>query len=293
MATVKQKRKLFHSRSRLGRSVGGDIAIFLILCLFAAFMALPLIYSVCNAFKPLDELFVFPPRFFVRNPTFENFRVLVSLLGNSIVPVGRYFTNTVFLSASITIGHILCASLAAYVLTKRKFPGQKTLSSMVQLSLMFTGSVTAIPNYLILSSLGLIDTYWSVIIPSIGASLGLFLMQQFMVGVPNALIESARIDGAGELRIYWKIVMPVVRPAWLTLMILQIQATWNISGGNTIFSEELKTLSYGLSQIVSAGISRTGASAALSFVMMLVPLISFVVTQSQVMQTMATSGIKE
>lgn len=288
---LKKRRKLF--RGRIGRSVGGDVTIFIVLLLYAAFSALPLIYSINNAFKPLDELFVFPPRFFVQNPTTENFRVLVSLLGNSIVPVGRYLTNTIFLTVCITVGHILFASLAAYILTKRTFPGQNLLSQLIMLSLMFTGGVTAIPNYLIMSGLGMIDTYWSVIIPSIGASLGLFLMQQFMVSVPNALIESARIDGAGELRIYWQIVMPIVRPAWLTLMILQIQSSWNLTGGATIFSEELKTLNYGLSQVVSAGISRSGASAALAFVMMLVPLLSFVITQSQVMQTMATSGIKE
>lgn len=289
----KAKKKIRIFKGRLGRSVGGDIAIFLVLCVFAAFMALPLIYVINNAFKPLDELFVFPPRFFVRNPTLENFTNLSSLLGESIVPIGRYFLNTVFLTVTITTLHIIFASLAAYTLAKRKFPGQNFLMSLIMMSLMFSGEVTAIPNYIIISKLHLIDTMWSVIIPGIGASLGLFLMKQFMHGVPDALIESAKIDGASEIRIFFKIVMPLVKPAWLTLLILQIQSTWNISGSATIFSEELKTLNYAIGQIVNAGISRAGASASLTFLMLLVPLGTFIITQSNVVQTMASSGIKD
>lgn len=287
----KPKKKLI--TSRLGRSFGGDVSIFLVLCIFAAFMALPLIYVVNNAFKPLDELFMFPPTFFVRNPTFENFRNLTSLMGESIVPVGRYFMNTLLLTVTITVGHIIFASLAAYIMAKRDFPGNKLLMSIVMLSLMFPADVTAIPNYIIISKLSLIDTMWSIVLPGIGSSLGLFLMKQFMHGVPNALIEAARIDGAGELKIFFKIVMPMVKPAWLTLMILKIQGTWSLSGSATIFSEELKTLDYAINQIVSAGISRAGASAALTFLMMLVPLGAFILSQSQVVQTMASSGIKD
>lgn len=290
-AKIKPKKKIF--KSRIGRSVGGDISIFLVLCLFAAFMALPLIYTVSNAFKPLDELFMFPPRFFVRNPTLENFTSLSSLVGQSIVPIGRYFMNTLLLTVVITFFHIIFASLAAYILAKRDFPGKKFLSTVVMWSLMFSAEVTAIPNYIITAKLGMIDTYWSLILPGVGASLGLYLMRQFMGGVPNVLMESARIDGASELRIFWKIVMPLVKPAWLTLMILKIQGTWSMSGGATIFSEELKTLDYAITQITSAGLSRAGASAALTFLMMLLPLGVFIINQSQVVQTMASSGIKD
>lgn len=292
-ATAKNKPKKKIFKSRIGRSVGGDISIFLVLCLFAAFMALPLIYTVSNAFKPLDELFMFPPRFFVKNPTLENFTSLSSLVGQSIVPIGRYFMNTLLLTVVITFFHIIFASLAAYILAKREFPGKKFLSTIVMWSLMFSAEVTAIPNYIITAKLGMIDTYWSLILPGIGASLGLYLMRQFMGGVPNVLMESARIDGASELRIFWKIVMPLVKPAWLTLMILKIQGTWSMSGGATIFSEELKTLDYAITQITSAGLSRAGASAALTFLMMLLPLGVFIINQSQVVQTMASSGIKD
>lgn len=291
VAVIKKKHRIF--KSRLGRSFTGDILIFLILCLFACFMGLPLIYIINNAFKPLDELFLFPPNFFVRNPTLDNFKNLSSLVGNSVVPIGRYFLNTVLLTVTITVGHIIFASLAAFILAKRNFPGKNFLFSMVMLSLMFSTEVTAIPNYLIISRLGLIDTYWSLIIPGIGASLGLFLMKQFMHTVPNVLLESARIDGAGELRIFFQIIMPIVKPAWLTLMILEIQKVWSMSASATIFSEERKTLDYAITQIVSAGLSRAGASAALTLLMMLVPLTAFVITQSKVIQTMASSGIKE
>lgn len=292
-AAVKSKSKKRIFKSRLGRSKGGDIAIFLVLCLFAAFMALPLIYTINNAFKPLDELFMFPPRFFVRNPTLENFTNLSSLVGQSIVPIGRYFMNTLLLTVVITFFHIIFASLAAYILSKREFPGKVFLETIVMWSLMFSAEVTAIPNYIITAKLNMIDTYWSLILPGIGASLGLYLMKQFMGGVPNVLLESARIDGAGELLIFWKMVMPLVKPAWLTLMILKIQGTWSMSGGATIFSEELKTLDYAISQITSAGLSRAGASAALTFLMLLLPLGVFIINQSKVVQTMAASGIKD
>ena len=187
-----KKRKiksLFHLA--IGRSLGGNLTVFLMLALIAAFMALPLIYVISNAFKPLDELFMFPPRFFVRNPTLENFSNLSALMNTSTVPIGRYLTNTIFLTVTTTVAHVLVASLAAYILEKRDFPGKEILFSMVVTSLMFSGTVTAIPNYLILSKLGMIDTYWAIIIHGIGSSLGLYLMKQFMGGVPNTLLESA------------------------------------------------------------------------------------------------------
>lgn len=289
-----KKRKiksLFHLA--IGRSLGGNLTVFLMLALIAAFMALPLIYVISNAFKPLDELFMFPPRFFVRNPTLENFSNLSALMNTSTVPIGRYLTNTIFLTVTTTVAHVLVASLAAYILEKRDFPGKEILFSMVVTSLMFSGTVTAIPNYLILSKLGMIDTYWAIIIPGIGSSLGLYLMKQFMGGVPNTLLESAKLDGAGELFIFFKIAMPLVKPAWLTLIILEFQAMWAFTGSNVIFSEELKPFNYAISQIMSGGIARAGASAAVSLLMLIVPLSVFIVTQSNVLETMASSGIKE
>ena len=280
-------------KPRAGRSLAGDIINFVFLCLFAAVMVLPMVYAISNAFKPLDELFVFPPRFFVRNPTRDNFKGISALFTETMVPFSRYVSNTVFITVGGTVGSIFIASAAGYVLEKKSFPGKNALFSLVVTALMFTATVTAIPNYLVMSKLGIVDTYWSIFLPVFGSSFNVFLMKQFMVNVPDTILEAARVDGAGEQRIFWTIVMPSVKSAWLTLIIFSFQSLWGITGSGTIYSEQLKTLPYALSQAVTAGISRTGESAAISCLMMIVPITVFIVTQSNVMETMMSSGIKE
>lgn len=278
---------------RLNRSFTVSFMLFALLAVFGAFMALPLVYAVNNAFKPLDELFIFPPRFFVVNPTFNNFFDLVALLGNSWVPLSRYIANTFVITITGTAGHILLASAAAYPLAKFRFPGARVLSRMVVLSLMFSGQVTAIPNYMVMSWLGWINTHASIIVPSLAFPLGLFLMQQFMQQIPDALLEAAKIDGANEYRIFWSIVMPNVKPAWLTLLILQFPVLWGTDGGSFIYSENLKTLHYAMGQIAAGGIARAGVGAAVALLLMIVPITLFIISQSSVIQTMATSGMKE
>nr|WP_160038511.1 MULTISPECIES: carbohydrate ABC transporter permease [Paenibacillus] len=278
---------------RLNRSFTVSFMLFAFLAVFGAFMALPLVYAVNNAFKPLNELFLFPPRFFVNNPTMDNFYDLVALMGNSWVPLSRYIVNTLFITIIGTVGHILLSSAAAYPLAKYRFPGSRILFSIVVMSLMFSGHVTAIPNYMVMSWLGWINTHASIIVPSLAFSLGLFLMKQFMEQIPDALLEAAKIDGANEYRIYWTIVMPNVKPAWLTLMILQFPMLWGSDGGNFIYSENLKTLHYALGQITAGGIARAGVGAAVALILMIVPITLFIISQSNVLQTMATSGMKE
>lgn len=280
-------------RKRVSRSTGGDIAITTVLIIAACFMAMPLVYAISNAFKPLNELFLFPPRFFVRNPTLDNFKDLVIMMGSSWIPFSRYIYNTLVIALVGTGGHVLFASMAAYVLAKHKFPGSKFVFNLIVLSLMFAPQVTAIPNYLVMSRLRWIDSYLSLIIPAWGMSLGLYLMKQFMEQVPDSLIEAARIDGASEFRTFWQIVMPIVRPAWLTLIILSFQQLWSVTGGNFIYSEQLKPLPYALQQISAGGIARAGVSAAIGVVMMIVPITVFVVNQSKVVETMGASGLKE
>lgn len=280
-------------RKTRNRSLGGDVANVIILVIFGAFFALPLIYAISNAFKPLDEIFIFPPRFFVRNPTTENFQDLFILMQQSWVPFSRYIFNTVFITIIGTCGHVIIASMAAYVLAKHKFPGRVFFFNIVVLSLMFSYHVTAIPSYLIMSSLGWVDTYYAIVIPQFAYSLGLFLMKQFMEQIPDSILEAARIDGASEFHIFWRIAMPTVKPAWLTLIIFVFQNLWNTTGGAYIYSEELKTLPYALQQILAGGIARAGVSAAAALVMMSVPIILFIIAQSNVIETMATSGLKE
>ena len=279
-------------KKRINRSLAGDIALFLFLAVSGILSILPLIMIVNNAFKPLDEIFRFPPTIFVRNPTLNNFADLGVVLGTSLVPFSRYLFNTIYVTILGTFGHVVVASMCAYVLSRYKVPGGKVIFSLIIYALMFPSSVTATPNYIILNTLGLIDTHWSIVLPVIGGTLGLFLMKQFMDQISMDYIESAKLDGAGEFRIYWKIVMPLVKPAWLTLIILLIQDLWSADGSSYIYREDYKLVSYALSQISAGGPALEGISAAVSLIMILVPILVFIVSQSQVMETMAHSGMK-
>ena len=294
-----RKEKLLQPKKRSGakafeaRGTGGKIANFLVLCIIALFMAIPLVLVVGNAFKPMDELFVWPPRLFPQHPTLDNFRNISALMSDSWIPMSKYLFNTVFVTLSSTLLHVIAASMAAYALEKREFPLKRFLFRLVVISLMFSSAVTQIPSYLIMAKLHWVDTYWALVIPPIASAIGLYLMKQFMCNLPNALLESARMDGASEFRIYWQIVMPLVRPAWLTLIIFSFQSTWGTTGGSYIFSESLKTLSYALNQILKGGIARAGAGSAVSLIMIIPPVLVFIFTQRNILQTMANSGMKD
>lgn len=294
MANKKKKLKLSRRQRGVKRSYVMDLGIYFVLLVFGVIMALPLVYAIMNSLKPLEEFFYFPPRLFVVNPTIKNFRDLFHLMSNSWVPFSRYIFNTVFITTVGTTGHVFIASLCAYAMAKHKFPGQKLLFSMVVLSLMFSGAVTSIPSFLIFTKLGWIDSYKSIIIPAFSSSLGLYLMKQFMdTNVPDEILESARVDGAKEIHVFSQIAMPMVKPAWLTLIMFSVQGLWNIGSSVYIRSEELKTLNYALSQIMAGGIARAGAAAAAQVMMLIVPILIFLVTQSNIIETMATSGMKD
>ncbi|NLG24695.1 MAG: carbohydrate ABC transporter permease, partial [Clostridiales bacterium] len=227
------------------------------------------------------------------NPTTENFGTLAILMSSSWVPFSRYLMNTLLLTAVGVAGHILVASAAAYPLAKRSFPGAGVLFGMVVLSLMFSGNVTAVPNYLIVSALSLNNTYWAVLLPAFAYGMGLFVMKQFMEQIPDSIIEAAEIDGASERCIWWRVVMPNVKPAWLTLGLLQFQVMWNTHGNGFLRSEELKPLNFALNQIVAGGIARQGAGAAVALITVGVPILLFLLVQKDVIATMTTSGLKE
>ena len=290
---VQTVKKHLVKRRRPNRSIGGDLGIYIMLAVVGFMMAFPLIFAVGSALKPLDELFRFPPTVLPQHPTLDNFSDLLVTLGQSWVPFSRYLTNTVFITFVGTFGHLIIASMAAFVLAKYDFPGGRIFFNIVVTALMFSGYVTGIPNYVIMSKLRIIDTYWALLLPAFAAPIGLFMMKQFMEGLPTALIEAAHIDGASELRIFWSIVMPNVKPAWLTVIIFSVQSLWNTSASTVIYSEAKKTLVYALQQIQAGGIARTGQAAAVTVVVMAVPIIIFVLSQSQILETMASSGIKD
>ena len=278
----------------LSRSAGGDAGITVVLTILGAFMFLPMVYAISQAFKPLDELWMYPPRFFVRQPTLKNFSDLFTLMNDSWVPFTRYIFNTVFTTVMGTFGHLFIASMCAYSLAKIKFPGGKFVFKTIRSSLMFSSTVGGITSFMIMTALHLVDSYLAIIIPAWGATLGLYLMKQHMDStVPDTVLESARLDGASEIRTYWTIAMPMVKPAWLTLIIFSFQGLWNQGSSIYIYSEQLKSINYAIGQIMAGGIKRSGASSASSVLMMMVPITVFVISQSNIIETMGSSGMKD
>ncbi|MBO7292734.1 MAG: carbohydrate ABC transporter permease, partial [Clostridia bacterium] len=258
------------------------------------FMFLPMLYVIMQSLKPLDELWMFPPRFFVVNPTFSNFGDLFSLMSDSWVPFSRYIFNTVFITVVGTFLYVFVASLAAYSLSKLRFPGRNMMFALVVTSLMFHSTVNQVSHFIILSTLGWVDTFLAIIVPTLATPLGLYLIKQFMESsVPDSVLESARLDGASELRIYWTIAMPMVKPAVLTLIVQTVQGLWNTGASIYIHSEQLKSFNYAIQQIVAGGVARAGAGAAATVVMMLVPIAVFIFNQSKIVETMGASGMKD
>ncbi|HIU67481.1 MAG TPA: carbohydrate ABC transporter permease [Candidatus Caccomorpha excrementavium] len=278
---------------KLNRSYGGNLIIFIMLVLVGLFMGLPLFYNIVSAFKQPSELFIFPPRFYVSDPTLSNFTQLFQLATNLTVPFNRYLFNSIFVSIASTALCVLIGALAAYPFAKKDFPGKKMLWNLIMMTLLFSGGVTSLPSYIVKAKLGLINTYWVLILPSIASTLQMFLMRQFMLQIPDSLLEAARIDGASEFKTFLTIVMPNVKPAWLTVMVLAFTGIWNTGSNGVIFEESLKLLPSALSQISAGGIARTGVTAAATLLLMIPPILAFVVTQSKMLQTMAHSGIKE
>jgi ABC-type glycerol-3-phosphate transport system permease component len=281
------------STKKLNRSRAGNTVLFIFLIGFAVYSALPLVLIVLQSLKPINELFVYPPKFYVVNPTLGNFQQLSSLMSSTWVPFSRYIFNSLFISILGTVGHIIVASMCAFPLAKLNLKGGNFIFRMIVLSLMFAPTVADIINYQTISNFGLLDTYLAVLIPALGTSLGLYIMKQFMSQIPDALIESANIDGASVWRIFWSIIMPNVKPAWLTLAIFSFQSLWNNPNTTYIYSEPLKSLPYALNQIVGGGIIRAGAGAAVGVIILIVPMTLFILTQSRIIETMSTSGMKE
>lgn len=290
---MKLKLRSSTARRRISASLGGDIFVYGFLIVMAIFLMFPLMYIISNSLKPYNELFMFPPKILVRNPTFDNYLDLFTVMSSSWVPFSRYLLNTAVITVMGTAGNLILGSMAAYAISKIRFPGYNFCFRLIVLSLMFSSLVTEIPNYLIISKLGWIDTHLAVIVPAFASSLGIYLMKQFIDQIPDTLIEAAEIDGASSFRVFYSIILPCVKPAWLTVIILSVQSLWNSTGGKFIFSEQLKTLPVAMNDIAAGGIARSGVAAATSVVMLSVPVITFILAQSQVVETMATSGMKE
>ena len=290
------KSTFFGRTRRSNRSPAGTVVLFLLILISALFMLLPVLYAIGAAFKPLDEIYIFPPRLFAHNPTLKNFQEIAALADTFWVPMSRYLFNTILICSVTTFGHLLLSSLAAYPLALHNFPGKRFLNTMVKWSLLFTSAAMLLPQYVVMSKLKIINTYWAIILPAMQSSLGLYLMMNFMTQVPQALLEAARLDGASEWRVWYQIVMPNIKPAWLTVMIFTFQAIWNTTGTTQmtqlIYDEKYKMVSSLLSQIVSGGTARAGVGSAFSLLLMLPPVILFILCQSRIIETMSNSGMK-
>lgn len=277
----------------LGRSRGGNFVMFFLLFVCGAFMVLPIVYSILQSLKPLNEINLFPPRFFVTQPTLSNYKKLLNLSANLWVPFSRYVFNSFFISIAVTVLSVLISSMCAYPLAKYQFPGSKWIFRIIVLALLFSTQVTYIPQYVLLSKMKMINTYWAMILPPLSGTLGLYLMKQYMTALPDSLLEAAKLDGAGEYRVFWTIVMPNVKPAWLTLLIFSFQSIWNSSNNSYIYKEQLKMLPTVMSQMAASGVARVGVGAAASVVLMIPVILLFVFTQRNIIDTMANSGMKD
>ncbi len=276
-----------------------QLKFYIILLPLAVFMLLPMAFIFSHAFKPPDELFAYPPRFFVINPTFKNFIDLFSKMSSSGVPVSRYLFNSIVVTGVTIVASILVSSTAAYALSKKRFKLKKALFAINTVALMFVPIAVTIPRFLIIQRLGLMDTFWVHVLPALAMPVGLFLIKQFIDGIPDEIIEAARIDGANDLSIYFQIILPMIKPAIATIAILTFQATWNNAETSSLFinDESLKTFAFYLTTLTSTSagantVAGQGMAAAASLIMFLPNLIIFFFLQSQVMSTMAHSGLK-
>lgn len=285
--------KLKASNKQAGRKIGGTVAIFLFLTILGLFMVLPIYLTIVMSIKPVEELFIFPPKLYAIRPTLDNFSDMFAALHQNRVPFSRYVFNSIFVTATVTIAQCVFASMAAFVLAKCRFPGSRIINSIIVVALLYQSNVIYIMQYIVMAKLHMIDTYWALILPSIASPMGLFLMRQSIGQVPDAMIEAAKVDGAGLFRICWQIVMPNQKPALMTLIIFAFQAAWNIQTGTVVFQEQYKTLPTVVTQAASSGLARAGVAMAAAVFMLIPPIVVFMIAQKNVIETMAHSGIKD
>lgn len=285
--------KLKATNKQAGRKAGGTICIFLFLFILGIFMLLPIYLAFVMSIKPIEELFIFPPKFYAIDPTIDNFSDMFKILKSNQVPFSRYVFNSVFVTVTITAAQCVLASMAAFVLAKCKFPGSKFINGIIVVALLYQSNVIYIMQYMVMAKMGMINTYWALILPSVASPLGLFLMRQSISQVPDAIIEAAKVDGAGLFRICWQIVMPNQKPALMTLIIFAFQAAWNLQSGTFVFDESLKTLPTVVQQAADSGLARAGVAMAAAVFMLIPPIVVFMIAQKNVIETMAHSGIKD
>jgi ABC-type glycerol-3-phosphate transport system permease component len=259
-------------------------------------MLLPIIFIIFHAFKPIDELYAFPPKFITMRLTLDNFRNLFTMTSQTGIPLTRYLFNSLFACILVIVLSIILSSLAAYSFSFLKFKGKKMLFTANQIAIMFVPIAVAVPRFIMLNFFGLTDSFLAHIIPLLAMPVGIFLLKQFMDQIPRELVEASVVDGANRWQIYRYVVMPLVKPALATIAILAFQNSWNNVETSQMYivNESLKTLPYyfGTLTMSTSSIASQGISAAASLIIFLPNLIFFIILQRNVMNTMAYSGIK-
>ncbi len=294
MVKVRKKHRYFNWKRKIKRIHFSTVLLYACMLGLVAFTALPLIYMINTAFKPLDELFLFPPRYFVKNPTMKNFHDLLTAVSGTVVPFSRYIFNSLFTTTVIVFLSVVLSCLGGFALAKHKPAGSNFIFAVILAALMFSSHVTAIPTYMVVNFLGIVNTYWALIIPKLASAYNFFLIKQFADQIPDAFLEAARIDGASELKIFWKVAMPLLRPAWTTLVVFSFVNNWNDYFTPLIYttSQAMKTLPLALSTLGGTSIARAGANSAAALLTTLPTIILFTALQGRVMETMSYSGIK-
>lgn len=273
-----------------------QIKFFVILIPMAIVMGLPIIYIFSQALKPLDELFIYPPKFFTSNPSLDNFKKLAEAMMSSDVPIYRYFFNSIATTLLTVVCTVFVTAFAAYALSKKEFKAKELIFSLNTAALMFVPIAVKIPKYLVIYGTGLIDNFWVHIIPGLAMPVGLFLVKQFMDQIPNELLEAARVDGAGDWYIFYKIILPLSKSSLATVVILTFQSAWGAMEASELYlnADNMKTFSYYMSTLTTTGndVVGIGMSAAATLIMFIPNLLIFIFMQKNVMSTMAHSGIK-
>ncbi|MET0842433.1 MAG: carbohydrate ABC transporter permease [Mycetocola sp.] len=275
---------------RRRRRVSGRALTFIVLGLGLLVWLIPFVWMALGSVKTQSEILQRPPTWWPENPTFDNFAQWFGPLD-----FGTFFTNSLVVAVITVLGNIVFCSMVGYALAKLEFPGKNVLFTLVMVTLMVPGVVTFVPLFVMVSKLGLVNTYAALILPFITAPIGVFLMRQFILGIPDALIEAARIDGAGEFRIFARIVMPLCGPPLATLGILTFLASWN----NFLWplvaaqSESKYTLPVALS-LYSTGQNATNYGILLAgSVLVITPILAlFVLLQRYFIRGVATAGLK-
>ena len=290
------KKRFFATKINPTRFSWSQWPFFAILIPFCVFMVLPIVYIFNHAFKPFDELIEYPPRFFVKNPTFDNFIEFFKVSSISDIPVGRYIFNSLVITVVVCFLSIVVAAMTGYALSKLRFKMKDVIFEINNIALMFVGIAVTIPKYIITDAIGLTDTFWVHIIPALAIPVGMFFIKQFIDQIPNDLIEAAKMDGATELKIFWTIILPLIKPAIATVVMLSFQTVWNDAGTSSTYvdNEGLKTFAYYVSTLSSSSntVAAQGLSAVATLIMFLPNFVMFIILQSNVMNTMAHSGIK-